>query len=69
MGKEMQAMVAKEHRVSAKVVSILCCAVKKQPQLLAELVDKREEAENRRDVITNLIQEQNDGMLIIDSSA
>ena len=31
VGKEMQAMVAREYRVSAKVVSILCCAVKKQP--------------------------------------
>ena len=69
MGKEMQAIVAREHRVSNQVVSILCCAVKRQPKILDELISKREEAENRREMIANIVQEKNDGMLIIDSSA
>ena len=69
LGKETQAAVAKEHRVSAGVVSILCNKVKKEPLLLDELVAKRDEAQCRREKIASLIQEKNDGMLIIDSSA
>jgi hypothetical protein len=61
--------VAKEFRLSTQVVNILCRAVKQNPDLLAELVDKRDGVANRRAMIASSVMELNKCDIIIDNAA
>lgn len=51
------------------MVNILCRAAEKKPQMLEELVTKRDLAVGRRAKIASLIEIKNSEELIIDSSA
>ena len=64
----MQADVAKEWRVSKAVVALLMGKVRRNKELLSEIMAKRADREDRRKAIELLVQRLNDEDAFIDSA-
>ena len=69
MEKELQKDVAKEHRISQNLVSILVRKVQKSPNMLSELVDNEKATYLRRSTIASTVREMNSQDSFIDSAA